>query len=200
MNNPCNCGNIYTHITISLSIYSIFPSPQKVLKCPFSANLHTQKKLLWFALLQISFTCCSSSYTVFSYVSISFLQQNVFEIHSCFFIYQYLVPFYCFFFFYEQMILSGINFNLIYFYNFYWTVIALKSCVTFLLYNEVNQLYMYIYPLLLGPLCSSPQPIRLIQVIKEYQAELPVLYSRFQPAIYFTLSSVCMFLLLSSKV
>ena len=28
----------------------------------------------------------------------------------------------------------------------YWSIIALQWCVSFLLYNKVNQLYIYIYP------------------------------------------------------
>ena len=51
----------------------------------------------------------------------------------------------------------------------------------FLLYNEVNQLYVYLYPLPLGPPSLPPT-----YVITEHRAELLVLYSRFPLAIYFT--------------
>ena len=75
------------------------------------------------------------------------------------------------------------------------------SCFTvlcqFLLYNEVNQLYVYIYPLPLEP-PSPPIPPR--QVITEHRAELPVLYSRFPLAICFTHGSVCMSVLISQFV
>ena len=55
----------------------------------------------------------------------------------------------------------------------------------FLLYSKVNQLYVYIYRLPLGFL-SHPTPIPSLQVITEHRAELPVLYSSFPLAIYFT--------------
>ena len=41
------------------------------------------------------------------------------------------------------------------FYN--WSIVALQCCVTLLLYNEVNQLYVYIHPLPLGPPSQSSQ-------------------------------------------
>ena len=70
------------------------------------------------------------------------------------------------------------------------------SCFTmlcqFLLYDEVNQLSVYIYPLPLGSPSLPPPPIQPIQVITEHQAELPVLYSRFPQAICFTYGSVFM--------
>ena len=31
--------------------------------------------------------------------------------------------------------------------NFYWSIVALQCCVSFLLYSKVNQSYVYIYPL-----------------------------------------------------
>ena len=60
-----------------------------------------------------------------------------------------------------------------------------------LLYHEVNQLYVYIYSLLLGP-PSHPHPIPPIQVTTEHRADLLVLYSRFPLAIYFIHGSVYM--------
>ena len=63
----------------------------------------------------------------------------------------------------------------------------------FLLYTEVNQLYVYIYPFPLGSPSHPPPPSHpSIQVITEHRAELPVLYSRFPLAIYFTHGSVFM--------
>ena len=35
-----------------------------------------------------------------------------------------------------------------FFSNFYWNVVALQCCICFLLYSKVNQLYIYIYPLI----------------------------------------------------
>ena len=61
----------------------------------------------------------------------------------------------------------------------------------FLLFNEVNQLYVYIYPFPLGPPSQHPSPIPPIWVIREHQAEPLVLYSSFTLAIYFTHGSVC---------
>ena len=62
------------------------------------------------------------------------------------------------------------------------------SC-QFLLYNEVNQLYVYRHS---PALDLPPPPIPPIEVITEHRAELPVLYSRFPLAIYFTYGSVFM--------
>ena len=67
----------------------------------------------------------------------------------------------------------------------------------FLLYNEVNQLQVYIYPL---PLEPPIPPIPPTQVITEHQAELPVLYSRFPLAICFTHGSVSMSILISQFI
>ena len=55
----------------------------------------------------------------------------------------------------------------------------------FLLYNEVNQLYVYLYPLPLGP-PSHPHPIPPIQVVTGHRTKLPAFYSTFPLAIYFT--------------
>ena len=61
----------------------------------------------------------------------------------------------------------------------------------FLLDNNMNQLYVDLYPLCLEPPSHFPL-IPHLEVITEHQAELPVLYSRFPLAIYFTHSSVYM--------
>ena len=79
------------------------------------------------------------------------------------------------------------------------------SCFTmlcqFLLYNEVNQLYECIYCLPLGPTSSLiPPSIPPIQVITEHRCELPVLYSRFPLASYFTYGSAYMSMLLSQYI
>ena len=71
----------------------------------------------------------------------------------------------------------------------------------FLLYNKVNQLYVYIYPhipsLLRLPLTL---PIPPLQMVTKHQADLPVLCSCFPLAIYFTFGSVYMSMLLSHFV
>ena len=46
----------------------------------------------------------------------------------------------------------------------------------FLLYNKLNLLYVYIYPLLLS-LPPTPSPIPPLQVITDHQTEFPVLYN-----------------------
>ena len=68
----------------------------------------------------------------------------------------------------------------------------------FLLYNKVNQLYVYIYPLI-PSLFSLPLtlPIPPLQVVTKHRADLPVLCSSFPLAIYFTFGRVHMSMLLS---
>ena len=71
----------------------------------------------------------------------------------------------------------------------------------FLLYNKVNQLYVYIHPDILSILCLPPTlPIRPLQVVTKYRADLPVLCSCFPLAIYLIFGNVYMSLLLSHFV
>ena len=63
----------------------------------------------------------------------------------------------------------------------------------FLLYNKVNQLYIYIYiyPHISSPLRLPPTlPIPLLQVVTKHPADLPVLCGCFPLAIQFTFGSV----------
>ena len=53
---------------------------------------------------------------------------------------------------------------------------------SFLLYSDVNQLYVHVCPLPLE-LRSHPIPLPLLQVITEHQAAFPVLYSLFPLAL-----------------
>ena len=64
----------------------------------------------------------------------------------------------------------------------------------FLLYNKVNQLYVYIYLISLPPCVSLPPtiPIPPLQVVTKHGADLPVLCDCFPLAIYFTFGSVYM--------
>ena len=56
-----------------------------------------------------------------------------------------------------------------------------------LLNNEVNQQYVSIYSLPVGPTpCPYPSTITVISVLTEHRAELPILYSSFPLVIYFT--------------
>ena len=75
-----------------------------------------------------------------------------------------------------------------------------KVC-QFLLYNKVNQLYIYIYPHI-SSLLHLPRtlPIAPLQVVTEHRADLPVLCGCFPLAIYFTFGSVNMSMLLSHFV
>ena len=66
----------------------------------------------------------------------------------------------------------------------------------FLLYNKVNQLYIYPHISSLPPIL----PIPPLYVVTEHRADLPVLCSCFPLAIYFTFSSVYMSMLLSHFV
>ena len=70
----------------------------------------------------------------------------------------------------------------------------------FLLYNKVNQLYVYIYPHIPSLLSLPPTlPIPPLQVVTKHRADLPVLCGCFPLAIYFTFSSVYMSMLLSLR-
>ena len=61
----------------------------------------------------------------------------------------------------------------------------------FLLYNKVNQLYIYIYPHMPSLLYLPPTlPIPPFQVVTKHQADLPVLSGCFPLAIYFTFRSI----------
>ena len=87
----------------------------------------------------------------------------------------------------------------------FFTSLLEYNCFTmlcqFLLYNKVNQLYVYIYPhipSLLSLLATLPIPP--LQVFTNHGAELPVLCNSFPLAIYFTFSSVYMSMPLSHFV
>ena len=63
----------------------------------------------------------------------------------------------------------------------------------FLLYNKVNQLYVYMYPHISSLLHLPPTfPIPPLQVFTKHQADLPVLCGCFPLAICFTFGSVYM--------
>ena len=87
----------------------------------------------------------------------------------------------------------------------YFTSSLEYNCFTmlcqFLLYNKVNQLSVYVYPHIPSLLSFPPTlPTPPLQVVTKHQADLPVLCSCFQLAIYFTLGSVYMSMLLSHFV
>ena len=64
-------------------------------------------------------------------------------------------------------------------------------CCQFLLYNKVNQLYIYIYPHNSSLLRLPPTlPIPPLQVVTKHRADLPVLCGCFPLAIYFTFGSI----------
>ena len=73
------------------------------------------------------------------------------------------------------------------------SVILLLLC-SFLLYNKVNQLYVYIYPHIPSLLSLPPTlPIPPLQVITKHQADLPVLLTlkSLNMLVGLQLSSVC---------
>ena len=71
----------------------------------------------------------------------------------------------------------------------------------FLLYNKVNQLYIYIYPHIPSLLrLPATLPIPPLQVVTKHRADLPVLCNCFPLAIYFTFGSVYMSMPLSHFV
>ena len=70
--------------------------------------------------------------------------------------------------------------------------------VVFLLYNHVNQLYVYMHTLCLEP--PSTQAIIPPLQVTELQAELPVPYRSSPLAVYFTHGSIFMLLLFSQFV
>ena len=82
-------------------------------------------------------------------------------------------------------------------FSLFLTSLLEYNCLTmvcqFLLYNKVNQLYIYIYPHISSLLCLPlTLPIPPLQVVTKHRADLPVLCSCFPLAIYFTFGSVYM--------
>ena len=80
---------------------------------------------------------------------------------------------------------------------FFLTSLLEYNCFTmlcqFLLYNKVNQLYIYIHPHISSLLRLPPTlPIPPLQVDTKHRADLPVLCGCFPLAIYFTYGSVYM--------
>ena len=81
------------------------------------------------------------------------------------------------------------------FAHFFLTSLLKYSCFTmvcqFLLYNKVNKLYIDMYPHISSLLCL---PLTLLisplWVVTKHRADLPVLCSCFQLAIYFTFGSI----------
>ena len=78
---------------------------------------------------------------------------------------------------------------------FFLTPLLEYNCFTmlcqFLLYNKVNQLYVYLYPHIPSLLHFPPTlPIPPLQVVTKHQADLPVLCGCFPLAMYFTFGSV----------
>ena len=68
----------------------------------------------------------------------------------------------------------------------------------FLLYNKVNQLYVYIYPHIPSLLHLPPSlPIQPLQVVTKHRPDRLMRCSRFALAVYFTFGSVYMSMPLS---
>ena len=80
-------------------------------------------------------------------------------------------------------------------YIYFLTSLLEYNCFTmvcqFLLYNKVNQLYIYIYPHISSLQLLPPTlPIPPLQVVTKHQADLPVLCGCFPLAICFTFGSI----------
>ena len=95
--------------------------------------------------------------------------------------------------------------SFLFFILIFLTSLLEYNCFTmvcqFLLYNKVNQLYIYIYPHISSLLRLLPiLPISPFQVVTKHQADLPVLCSCLPLAIYFTFGSVYMSMPLSHSV
>ena len=77
-----------------------------------------------------------------------------------------------------------------------------KMLCQFLLYNKVNQLYIYIYPHVPSTCVSLPPtlPTPPLQVVTKHGADLPVLWGCFPLAICFTFGSIYMTMPLSHFV
>ena len=87
----------------------------------------------------------------------------------------------------------------------FFTSLLEYNCFTmlrqFMLNNKVNQLYVYIYPHIPSLLRLPPTlPIPPLQVVTKHRADLPVLYSCFPLAIYFTFGCIYMSMLCSHFV
>ena len=87
--------------------------------------------------------------------------------------------------------------QMFYLFIYFLTSFLEYNCFTmvcqFLLYNKVNQLYIYIYPHI-SSLLHLPPTLHIppLQVVTKHQADLPVLCGCFPLAIYFTFGSVYM--------
>ena len=95
--------------------------------------------------------------------------------------------------------------NYFYFIFNFLTSLLEYNCFTrvcqFLLYNKVNQLYVYIYPHISSLLHLPPTLlIPSLQVVTKHRADLLVLCGCFPLAIYFTFGSVYMSMPLSHFV
>ena len=104
-------------------------------------------------------------------------------------------------------VLQLLNHNCLGFFLFlfFFTFLLESNCFTilcqFLLYNKVNQLYVYIYPHISSLLRLTPTlPIPPLQVVTKHRADLPVLCGCFPVAIHFTFGSVYMSMPLSHFV
>ena len=90
----------------------------------------------------------------------------------------------------------------IFFKHLYWSIIALRWCVSFcFITNWISYTYTYV-PISLPSCISLPPtfPIPPLYVVTDHRADLPVLCSCFPLAIYFTFGSVYMSMPLSHFV
>ena len=83
--------------------------------------------------------------------------------------------------------------NLFFFFNIFIEYNCFTTVCQFLLYNKVNQLYIYIYPHISSLLCLSPShpPIPPLQVVTKHGADFPLLCGCFPIAILHLVVYIC---------
>ena len=102
----------------------------------------------------------------------------------------------------KVIVLLTTIYDMCFIFYYFLTSLLEYDCFTmvcqFLLYNRVNQLYIYIYPHIPSLLRLPPTlPIPPLQVVTKHRADLPVLCGCFPLAICFTFGSVYKFMPLS---
>ena len=96
----------------------------------------------------------------------------------------------------QTFVVVVVEANFIYLFIYLFTSLLEYNCFMmvcqFLLYNKVNQLYLYIYPHIPSLLCLPPTlPIPPLQVVTKHRADLPVLCSCFPLCILHLVVYIC---------
>ena len=118
----------------------------------------------------------------------------------CLFSISLISVFSCIYFLLVSFTMSFLSLILFFFLNSLLEYNCFTLLCQFLLYNKVNQLYVYIYPHIPSLLCLPPTlPIPALWVVSKHGADLPVLCGCFPLAICFTFGSVYMSVPLSLR-